>query len=51
MIVFRRELRTLVTSPQAWAIATAYLIISGLFFVTLLFSHPYADLERYYSNI
>ncbi|HEY4410331.1 MAG TPA: Gldg family protein, partial [Acidimicrobiia bacterium] len=51
MIVFRRELRTLVSSPQAWAIATAYLIISGLFFVTLLFSHPYADLERYYSNI
>ncbi|HVW32642.1 MAG TPA: DUF4350 domain-containing protein [Acidimicrobiia bacterium] len=51
MIVFRRELRTLCTSPQAWAIATAYLIISGLFFVTLLFSHPYADLERYYSNI
>ena len=51
MIVFRRELRTLVTSPQAWAIATAYLLISGLFFVTLLFSRPYADLERYYTNI
>ncbi|MEW6477412.1 MAG: DUF4350 domain-containing protein [Actinomycetota bacterium] len=51
MIVFRRELRTLVTSPQAWAIATAYLLISGLFFVALLFSRPYADLERYYSNI
>jgi ABC-type transport system involved in multi-copper enzyme maturation permease subunit len=51
MIVFRRELRTLLTSPQAWAIATAYLLISGLFFITLLFSRPYADLERYYSNI
>jgi ABC-type transport system involved in multi-copper enzyme maturation permease subunit len=51
MTVFRRELRTLLTSPQAWAIATAYLLISGLFFVTLLFSRPYADLERYYTNI
>lgn len=51
MIVFRRELRTLLTSPQAWAIATAYLLISGLFFVTLLFSRPYANLERYYTNI
>ena len=51
MIVFGRELRTLLTSPQAWAIATAYLIISGLFFVTLLFSNPFADLERYYTNI
>jgi ABC-type transport system involved in multi-copper enzyme maturation permease subunit len=51
VIVFGRELRTLLTSPQAWAIATAYLIISGLFFVTLLFSNPFADLERYYTNI
>ncbi|HET9770146.1 MAG TPA: DUF4350 domain-containing protein [Acidimicrobiia bacterium] len=51
MTVFTRELRTLFASPQAWAIATAYLIISGLFFVTLLFSNPYADLERYYTNI
>jgi hypothetical protein len=49
--VFRRELRTLVTSPQAWAIATAYVLISGLFFVTLLFSRPFPDLERYYTNI
>jgi ABC-type transport system involved in multi-copper enzyme maturation permease subunit len=51
MNVFRRELRTLLTSPQAWAIATAYWLISGLFFVTLLFSRPFPDLERYYTNI
>lgn len=49
--VFRKELRALLTAPQAWAIATAYLIISGLFFVTLLFSYPFGNLERYFTNI
>lgn len=51
MHVFRKELRALVTSPQAWAIATAYFILSGIFFVAILFSDAVPDLERYYSNI
>jgi ABC-2 type transport system permease protein len=51
MNVLRKELRTLVVSPFAWAVATAFVIVSGLFFVALLFSYQVADLERYYSNI
>ena len=51
MSVLRKELRALVVSPFAWAVATAFLIVSGLFFVTLLFSYQLPDLERYFTNI
>lgn len=51
MNTFRTELRNLFVSPQAWAIASAYLIISGVFFVVLLIGRQIADLEAYYSNI
>ena len=49
--VFRRELRALVTSPQTYGIAAAYLILSGLFFVNILISSEIPDLEHYYSNV
>lgn len=51
MNVLRKELRALAVSPFAWAVATAFCIVSGLFFATLLFSRQVADLERYYTNI
>jgi len=49
--LLRRELRTLVRLPQTYAIAAAYLIISGIFFVNILISTEIPDLARYYSNI
>lgn len=49
--VFRRELRALVSSPQTYGIAAAYLILSGLFFVNILISSEIPDLEHYYSNV
>jgi ABC-type transport system involved in multi-copper enzyme maturation permease subunit len=49
--VFRRELRALLWSPQTYAIAGAYLILSGIFFVNILISSEIPDLEHYYSNI
>ena len=37
--------------PQTYAIAAAYLLISGIFFVNILISTEVADLASYYSNI
>ena len=51
LYVLRRELRALLWSPQTYAIAAAYLILSGIFFVNILISSEIPDLEHYYSNI
>src|SRR3989442_11613923 len=51
LFILRRELRALLHLPQTYAIAVAYLIISGIFFVNILISTEVADLGQYYSNI
>lgn len=51
LYVLRRELRALLRLPQTYAIAAAYLVISGIFFVNILISTEVADLSSYYSNI
>jgi ABC-type transport system involved in multi-copper enzyme maturation permease subunit len=51
LYVLRRELRALICSPHTWAIAAAYLVLSGIFFVNILISSEVPDLEHYYSNI
>src|SRR5581483_8667649 len=49
--VARRELRSLVSLPHTYAIAAAFLTLSGIFFVTFLVQSDLPDLEQYYSNI
>jgi ABC-2 type transport system permease protein len=49
--VIRRELRSLVSLPHTYAIACAFLAISGIFFVTFFVQSNLPDLEQYYSNI
>ncbi len=49
--VWRRELNSLLVLPQTYAIACAYFVVSGIFFVTLLNTSRVPDLEQYYSNI
>lgn len=51
MTSLRNEMRMLLVSPVTWAMATGYIVFSGIFFVVLLFSRGVADLEGYYSNI
>lgn len=51
MNVFRKEIRQMLVAPFAWAVATSFLIVSGIFFVALLIGRPIPDLERYFSNI
>lgn len=51
MNTFRKEMRQLFVAPFAWAVATAFIVVSGIFFVALLLGHPIPDLERYFSNI
>ena len=51
LYVFKREVRALLCSPHSYAIAAAYLILSGIFFVNILISSEVPDLEHYYSNI
>jgi ABC-type transport system involved in multi-copper enzyme maturation permease subunit/ABC-type uncharacterized transport system involved in gliding motility auxiliary subunit len=51
LYVLRRELRGMLRLPQTYAIAAAYLLISGIFFVNILISTEVADLASYYSNI
>ena len=51
LFVLRRELRAMVRLPQTYAVAAAYLLISGIFFVNILISTEVADLASYYSNI
>ena len=50
-IILRRELRALALLPQTYAIAAAYVVISGVFFVNLLVSSQVPDLKQYYSNV
>ena len=49
--VLRRELLALLRLPQTYAIAAAYLVLSGVFFVNILISTEIPDLAQYYSNI
>lgn len=51
LTIFRREMRSLIASPQTYVIAAGYFIISGIFFVNLLISTQLPDLQRYYSNV
>lgn len=50
-VVLRRELSALIALPQTYAIAAAYLLISGIFFVNILTSTNVPDLGQYYSNV
>jgi ABC-2 type transport system permease protein len=49
--VIRKELRSLISLPHTYAIACAFLAISGIFFVTFFVQSNLPDLEQYYSNI
>ena len=49
--VLRRELLSLVLLPQTYAIAAVYVVVSGVFFVSLLGTSGTPDLERFYSNL
>lgn len=51
LAVVHRELRSLVSLPHTYAIACAFLAISGIFFVTFFVQSNLPDLEQYYSNI
>ncbi|MGH9000731.1 MAG: DUF4350 domain-containing protein [Acidimicrobiia bacterium] len=50
-LVFWREVRSLVVLPHTYAIAAAYLILSGVFFVNILIDTEAPDLGQYYSNV
>ena len=49
--VLRRELLSLAVLPQTYVIAAVYVVVSGVFFVSLLDSGGLPDLERFYSNL
>ncbi|HEV8625170.1 MAG TPA: Gldg family protein [Acidimicrobiia bacterium] len=51
LAVIRKEARSLVSLPHTYAIAGAFLAISGIFFVTFFVQSNLPDLEQYYSNI
>ena len=51
LAVVRKEARSLVALPHTYAIACAFLAISGIFFVTFFVQSNLPDLEQYYSNI
>ena len=51
LAVARRELRSLISLPHTYAIASAFMAISGIFFVTFFVQSNLPDLEQYYSNI
>jgi hypothetical protein len=51
LAVTRRELGSLVVLPQTYGIAAAYVLISGIFFLTFFSTTRLPDLEQYYSNI
>jgi ABC-type transport system involved in multi-copper enzyme maturation permease subunit len=50
-VVLRREIRALFALPQTYAIAGAFLLISGVFFANILISTQSPDLGQFYSNI
>jgi ABC-type transport system involved in multi-copper enzyme maturation permease subunit len=49
--VLRRELHSLAVLPQTYVIAAAYVVVSGVFFVSILGRQQLPDLERFYSNL
>ncbi len=49
--VVRRELIALAMNPYSYVVASAYLVISGIFFAATFLSTRLPDLERYFSNI
>ena len=49
--VIRKEVRSLICLPHSYAIACAFVAISGIFFVTFFVQSNLPDLEQYYSNI
>jgi ABC-type transport system involved in cytochrome c biogenesis permease component len=51
LAVIRKELRSLISLPHTYAIACAFVAISGIFFVTFFVQSNLPDLEQYYSNI
>ena len=51
LAVIGKEVRAFVSLPHTYAIAAAFLGISGIFFVTFLVQTNLPDLEQYYSNI
>lgn len=51
LLVFWRELKALLRLPQTYAIAAAFLVLSGIFFVNILIDNEVPDLEQYYTNI
>src|SRR5919198_42481 len=50
-VLLRREVRALFALPQTYAIAGAFLLISGVFFANILISTQSPDLGQFYSNI
>ncbi|MGQ0624356.1 MAG: Gldg family protein [Sporichthyaceae bacterium] len=48
--LLRRELTSMALLAQTYAIAAAYIIISGVFFIDVASSSQSADLAAYYSN-
>lgn len=50
-VVLRRELLSLALLPQTYVIAAAYVVLSGVFFVSVVGESELPDLERFYSNI
>jgi ABC-type transport system involved in multi-copper enzyme maturation permease subunit/ABC-type uncharacterized transport system involved in gliding motility auxiliary subunit len=49
--LLKRELTSMALLAQTYAIAVAYIIISGVFFIDLVSSAQSADLAAYYANI
>ncbi len=49
--LLKRELTSMALLAQTYAIALAYIIISGVFFIDLVSSSQSADLAAYYANI
>lgn len=49
--LLRRELAALLLAPQSYAIAAAYVVISGVFFINLIDRSDSPDLASYFANI
>ncbi len=49
--LLKRELTSLALWPATYAIAAAYIAISGVFFIDLVSSNKSADLQAYYANV
>lgn len=49
--LLRRELAALLLAPHSYAIAAAYVVISGIFFINLVDRSESPDLASYFANI